>query len=721
MTLHFLSLRKTTLITFVLFTLIIFLINVIPVAAKGADVTPPVIQSVDLSVTTAKPGDVVEVIIRATDSESGFPFVSTISSDSFAFINIQHPDVTFGETDTEILAYDSVAEVFLIRLTIPDNARNGEYLTRVSIHDRYGNSTTQEYADITLSITGGSDDFTPPFVESLVFSPNVVEPGDTVTIKVVAYDTDSGLPNPYKISQVGFHDAQTGGQSQIYGDYCIILNYDELKGEFNGSFVVSERAYTGVYIPTVFITDKIGNDCRQRFPDQTITVNAGVTDKAPPVVESVEYSSNIVQAKDVITVSVKASDAGSGVSETFATVSFEHKIHREFQNMELAQGAYLKFDKESGKFVGDFRIPVNIPAGDYYPCIYMKDNSENYLGDYFKDAIITVLPVIDYSEEPVPLGGTFDPMAGLTARSSYEGDITDKVDYSGEIDTSKVGLNLFKYTVKGKDGDIYEDFRWVMVNDEYYTVTDGTLFTNQEIEVFVSDETGESIVLTNDGVTQRVDEETVTITDEGLYTISLEENIDMMPARSFLAMVAIGSGSSVQGRLRVFIDKSSVSVWGVVDGGEYKGSLTPGTEEPCIATLNGVAFRIGETISKAGKYVLEMIDRAGNVQIVKFTVLAASGNFSTSVNDISEEASSFESADISNDSQDANNIDDRSAGSISDPDNSADENTLSSRRSLSDKPTGSRIVDVRILVVAAAVIICTAAVFFLIRFKRLSK
>ncbi|MFA6736587.1 MAG: hypothetical protein WCR87_06685 [Saccharofermentanales bacterium] len=200
-------------------------------------------------------------------------------------------------------------------------------------------------------------------------------------------------------------------------------------------------------------------------------MNAGVTDKAPPVVESVEYSSNIVQAKDVITVSVKASDAGSGVSETFATVSFEHKIHREFQNMELAQGAYLKFDKESGKFVGDFRIPVNIPAGDY----------------------------------------------------------------SGEIDTSKAGLNLFKYTVKGKDGDIYEDFRWVMVNDEYYTVTDGTLFTNQEIEVFVSDETGESIVLTNDGV-------------------------------------------------------------------------TPGTEEPCIATLNGAVFRIGETISKAGKYVLEMTD-----------------------------------------------------------------------------------------------------------------
>ncbi|MFA6736588.1 MAG: hypothetical protein WCR87_06690 [Saccharofermentanales bacterium] len=134
MTFHYPSLRKATLIVFVLFTLIIFLINVIPVAAKGADVTPPVIQSVDLSVTTAKPGDVVEVIVRATDSESGFPFVSTISSDSFAFINIQHPDVTFGETDTEILVYDSVAEVFRIRLTIPDNARNGEYLTRVSIH-----------------------------------------------------------------------------------------------------------------------------------------------------------------------------------------------------------------------------------------------------------------------------------------------------------------------------------------------------------------------------------------------------------------------------------------------------------------------------------------------------------------------------------------------------------------------------------------------------------
>ena len=82
MTFQYPSLRKTTLITFVLFTLIIFLINVIPVAAKGADVTPPVIQSVDLSVTTAKPGDLVEVIVRATDSESGFPFVSTISSDS---------------------------------------------------------------------------------------------------------------------------------------------------------------------------------------------------------------------------------------------------------------------------------------------------------------------------------------------------------------------------------------------------------------------------------------------------------------------------------------------------------------------------------------------------------------------------------------------------------------------------------------------------------------
>jgi hypothetical protein len=49
-----------------------------------------------------------------------------------------------------------------------------------------------------------------------------------------------------------------------------------------------------------------------------------------------------------------------------------------------------------------------------------------------------------------------------------------------------------------------------------------------------------------------------------------------------------------------------------------------------------------------------------------------------------------------------NNIGCRSAGSISDPDNSADENNFVFSKDLSDKPTGSRIVDVRILVVASA-------------------
>jgi hypothetical protein len=44
----------------------------------------------------------------------------------------------------------------------------------------------------------------------------------------------------------------------------------------------------------------------------------------------------------------------------------------------------------------------------------MKDNSENYHGDYFKDAIITVFR-LSITGEPVPLGGTFDPMADLTA------------------------------------------------------------------------------------------------------------------------------------------------------------------------------------------------------------------------------------------------------------------------------------------------------------------
>lgn len=631
----FKSFITKTFVISVVFSLISF--NLSLVKADGIDVTPPVIKSVSFTPKIARPGDVIEVTVEATDSESGFPNGPNVDCGDIRFQSKLHDNVSLTEYSREGLYYNPLTGRIHAKIIVPKNARNGDYYICVVLSDRFDNSIIETYPNKIITIISGSDDYAPPKIKSLTYYPNKVKPGDLVKITVTAEDKGSGIPNELEISQVDFLDVVAGKYALLNGYVPIILLYDDVKDVFEGSFTVSPMVHSGVYVPHVFISDKLGNRSDQAFPSQKITVTGGKMDTTPPFIKSITYSKKNLMPKDIVKISVLADDLESGILETFASISFSNKAHKGFKNPFLIQGAILSFDPKTKMFVGEFQVPVNIPSGEYMPEIYIQDNDLNYLSTYMEHDILNIGSFITYVNDPVPLNTKFDPLQGVKAISSYEGDISSKIECSGEIDTSIVGLNLFKYAIRGKDNDVYEDFRWVMVSDSVYTVVNGTLFTNQKIDIFVSEETGENLVLESGEFTQVVKDGSVSISEEGYYTVSIEDKTALkintpddpmcvtMP--KYLASPGSSEGyKSLQGRLRICIEKTPPTINGLPYKSKIQGSVTPTTELPCTATLNGMLFKLGTTISSPGNYTLKVTDRAGNVQTAKFTLLSGSNN-----------------------------------------------------------------------------------------------
>ncbi|MDR1778575.1 MAG: DUF5011 domain-containing protein [Clostridiales Family XIII bacterium] len=112
-------------------------------------------------------------------------------------------------------------------------------------------------------------------------------------------------------------------------------------------------------------------------------------------------------------------------------------------------------------------------------------------------------PVLDVtSPVEVPQNGTFNPMTGVTATDSEEGDISTKVAITGDVVTTVPGLYKLEYSVTDNGGSTTSTTRVVVVNDGSYVLGNGRIlqafsFVTKLSDVPAADAQLNSDILTN--------------------------------------------------------------------------------------------------------------------------------------------------------------------------------------------------------------------------------
>ncbi|EPB8164328.1 TPA: DUF5011 domain-containing protein, partial [Clostridium perfringens] len=127
-------------------------------------------------------------------------------------------------------------------------------------------------------------------------------------------------------------------------------------------------------------------------------------------------------------------------------------------------------DKEDGDLTSSLKVvtnEVNTKVPGKYKVVYEVTDKGG--AKTSKTVTVTVVsndsPVISGVENLVLKEGTaFDPMTGVTAKDTEDGDLTSKVEVKGSVDANKPGEYELVYTVVDKDGNKTEVKRIVKVN-----------------------------------------------------------------------------------------------------------------------------------------------------------------------------------------------------------------------------------------------------------------
>ncbi|WP_373599791.1 hypothetical protein, partial [Paraclostridium bifermentans] len=171
---------------------------------KITDITPPAVEisSLKIDKKEVKPGDTVNISIKATDDMSGI--------DS---IYVWYCMPITGKSEHIKLSYNSITDRYEGSMYIDENKEAGLWeINYIYASDKLDNevyiknSNTNNYGDIredlssgNFNVSGTDTDVTPPEVEisSLKIDKKEVKPGDTVNISIKATDDMSGIDSIY--------------------------------------------------------------------------------------------------------------------------------------------------------------------------------------------------------------------------------------------------------------------------------------------------------------------------------------------------------------------------------------------------------------------------------------------------------------------------------------------------------------------------------------------
>ncbi|WP_214893908.1 immunoglobulin-like domain-containing protein [Exiguobacterium sp. H66] len=373
--------------------LIVLLIGSIPVEKVEAavDVTKPIFESLSIDKKDVKVGEEVTITVKASDAESGIKRI-------MIFYKVPQTD----KSELLNMSYDSEKKVYVARLMMTEDKPSGVWKpSSLYIEDNAGNEAWfysskgvfDESGDFTLS--GTSADVTKPVFESLSVDKKDVKVGEEVTITVKASDAESGIKRImifYKVPQTD--------KSELLN-----MSYDSEKKVYVARLMMTEDKPSGVWKPSsLYIEDNAENEAwfyssKGVFDESgDFTLSGTSADVTKPVFESLSVDKKDVKVGEEVTITVKASDAESGIKRIMIFYKVPQTDKSELLNMS--------YDSEKKVYVARLMMTEDKPSGVWKPSsLYIEDNAENEAWFYSSKGAFNNLGEFnlnDYQNDKIP-------------------------------------------------------------------------------------------------------------------------------------------------------------------------------------------------------------------------------------------------------------------------------------------------------------------------------
>ncbi len=371
----------------------------------------------------------------------------------------------------------------------------------------------------------------------------------------------------------------------------VTLSFNEGTATLNGKSFGSGETIDEDGTYTLVVRDTSGNETTRQFTiDQTAPIITGVTDRA-----LLNQAVTVTFNEGTATLNGKPFAGGS------VNVEGTHVI----RVVDLVGNATLV------TFTIDLTAPV----------------LEGIDQTFYQDGVTPV-----FTEGVAKLNGQpFTSGTRITAEGAYTLRLTDA---AGNETTREFTIDRTPVTVNGVADGLTKDVvtptfteGTATLNGKPYTsgipiTADGAYALvvtdqagNTTTHTFTIDRTAPLVTGVTNGTFNQditpVFEETATLNGQAFAsgTIVTEEG-------TYVLVVTDQAGNATD--IRFTIDRTKVEVSGVEDGKTFVRA-TPRFSEG-KATLNGVPFTSGQTITKDGSYTLRVVDEAGNETVVRFTI-----------------------------------------------------------------------------------------------------
>lgn len=283
------------------------------------------------------------------------------------------------------------------------------------------------FSSIPMNVAAASGDSTPPVLESMEISPQVVKVGEKLTLKAKITDDSSGV----KAADFRFYF----DLGHVSRGNSLFLKFNADEQLWIGEYVVTDKDLNGTWrLDSYQLEDNAGNRVYKYRGEITnhlnyfyVLENPTPVDTTPPVIEDIVISPKKVEVGQEVTFSFKAKDQ-SGIKW----------IQSDFENFQPDKKRFSKniqytFNETTGYWTGSYKILPSDRTGTWYYKPIITDSVNNTAFEETNQ----------YSFEVVnPSGGDVSPpqIEWLTA-SPREVTVNDKVVVRAKVTDDKAGVD----------------------------------------------------------------------------------------------------------------------------------------------------------------------------------------------------------------------------------------------------------------------------------------
>jgi hypothetical protein len=283
------------------------------------------------------------------------------------------------------------------------------------------------FGSLPMNVSSANGDSTPPILESMEISPQVVKVGDKLTLKAKITDDSSGV----KAADIRFYY----DLGNVNKGNTLFLKYSEDEQLWIGEYVVTDKDISGTWrLDSYQLQDNAGNRV-YKYRDQIPNLlnyfynveNPTPVDTTPPVFEDIVISPKKVEVGQEVSFSIKANDP-SGIKwfqSDFESYQPERK--------RFSKNIQYTFNATTGYWTGTYKILASDRTGTWYFKPIITDSADN----------TAFVETNQYSFEVVnPNGGDVSPphMEWLTV-SPREVTVNDKVVVRAKVTDDKAGVD----------------------------------------------------------------------------------------------------------------------------------------------------------------------------------------------------------------------------------------------------------------------------------------